>query len=155
LLAAQLGKLPNRLSVEGHTDANPYVSAAGYSNWELSSDRANSARKFIQQFGVRSDQVADVRGYADQKLRKPEDPTSASNRRVSIVVKYKTADDPPAPAPDGKPSPAGQAKPAVASSPTPGKPPAAPASPTPAKASPPPLSTKPENSSPAPISAKK
>jgi len=112
LLAAQLGKLPNRISVEGHTDANPYVSPTGYSNWELSSDRANAARKLIQQFGVRGDQVADVRGYADQKLRKPNDPTSASNRRVSIVVKYRTPDDPPAPALAGKPTPAGEAKPA-------------------------------------------
>ena len=95
LLAAQLGKLPNKLSVEGHTDANPYVSTTGYSNWELSSDRANAARKLIQQFGVGPAQVADVRGYADQRLRKPEDPTSASNRRVSIVVKYRTPDEVP------------------------------------------------------------
>jgi len=97
LLAAQLGKLPNRLSVEGHTDAQPYVSKTGYSNWELSADRANAARKLIQQGGVRPDQVADVRGYADQRLRKPEDPTSASNRRISIVVKYRVPEDPPMP----------------------------------------------------------
>jgi chemotaxis protein MotB len=115
LLAAQLGTLPNRLSVEGHTDASPYVSSTGYSNWELSSDRANAARKLIQQFGVRPDQVADVRGYADQKLRKPDDPTSASNRRVSIVVKYRTPDDPPSPAPGGKPSPVGDPKSAAGS----------------------------------------
>ena len=96
LLAAELGKLPNKLSVEGHTDAKPYASAApnGYSNWELSTDRANAARKLIQQAGVRADQVADVRGFADQRLRKPEDPFSASNRRVSIVVKYRAPDDP-------------------------------------------------------------
>ncbi len=113
LLAAQLGKLPNRLSVEGHTDSNPYISATGYSNWELSSDRANEARKLIQQFGVRADQVADVRGYADQKLRKPDDPTNASNRRVSIVVKYRALGDPPGPAPAGKPTPVGDVKPAA------------------------------------------
>ena len=88
LLAAQLGKLPNKLSVEGHTDSKPYLSSNGYSNWELSTDRANSARKLIQQSGVRANQVADVRGFADQRLRKPDDPTSPSNRRVSIVVKY-------------------------------------------------------------------
>ncbi len=88
LLAGQLGKLPNKLSVEGHTDSKPYLSSNGYSNWELSSDRANAARKLIQQSGVRANQVADVRGFADQRLRKPEDPTSPSNRRVSIVVKY-------------------------------------------------------------------
>jgi chemotaxis protein MotB len=93
LLADQLGKLPNKLSVEGHTDSKPYLSSNGYSNWELSSDRANSARKLIQQSGVRADQVADVRGFADQRLRKPEDPTSPSNRRVSIVVKYLTPGD--------------------------------------------------------------
>jgi len=106
LLAAQLGKLPNRVSVEGHTDAQPYVSATGYSNWELSSDRANAARKVIQLTGVRENQVADVRGYADQRLRKPEDPTSASNRRISIVVKYRAPEDPPmpgAPVPETKP----------------------------------------------------
>jgi chemotaxis protein MotB len=96
LLAVQLGKLPNRLSVEGHTDAQPYLSKTGYSNWELSADRANAARKLIQQDGVGPSQVADVRGYADQRLRKPDDPMSPSNRRVSIVVKYKTPEDVPA-----------------------------------------------------------
>ena len=95
LLASQLGKLPNRLSMEGHTDSSAYISANGYSNWELSSDRANAARKLVQQWGVRADQVADVRGYADQKLRNADDPTSASNRRVSIVVKYRTPDTAP------------------------------------------------------------
>jgi chemotaxis protein MotB len=109
LLAEQLGKLPNRLSVEGHTDSSPYVSATGYSNWELSADRANTARKLIQESGVRADQVDDVRGFADQRLRKPEDPTSASNRRVSIVVKYQTAPA-PAQAPVAKITPAADAK---------------------------------------------
>jgi chemotaxis protein MotB len=51
----------------------------------------------IQLTGVRENQVADVRGYADQRLRKPEDPTSASNRRISIVVKYRAPEDPPMP----------------------------------------------------------
>lgn len=111
LLAEQLGKLPNRLSVEGHTDAHPYVSKTGYSNWELSADRANAARKLIQQTGVRTDQVADVRGYADQRLRNPNDPLSPSNRRVSIVVKYLMPDDRPriasSPSQPAKPAPAG------------------------------------------------
>jgi chemotaxis protein MotB len=104
LLAAQLGTIPNKLSLEGHTDSSPYVSATGYSNWELSSDRANAARKLTQEFGVRPDQVADVRGYADQKLRKPDDPTNASNRRVSIVVKYLNAPDSPASAKGDSPA---------------------------------------------------
>jgi len=112
LLAAQLGKLPNRISVEGHTDASPYVSATGYSNWELSSDRANAARKLIQQSGVRADQVDDVRGFADQRLRKPNDPTSPSNRRVSIVVKYRTPEDPASRAAPPKSAVAGSKPPA-------------------------------------------
>jgi chemotaxis protein MotB len=88
MLAAQLGKMQNKLLVEGHTDARPYASSKDYSNWELSTDRANGVRRLMQQTGVRADQVTEVRGYADQHLRKPEDPNSASNRRVSIVVKY-------------------------------------------------------------------
>jgi chemotaxis protein MotB len=88
MLASQLGKMSNKLLIEGHTDARPYASSQEYSNWELSTDRANSARKLMQQSGVRPDQVTEVRGYADQRLRKPDDPNSASNRRVSIVVKY-------------------------------------------------------------------
>ncbi len=89
MLAGELGAMQNRLLMEGHTDAQPFAASAnGYSNWELSSDRANSARKLMQESGLRQDQVAEVRGYADQHLRKPEDPTNASNRRVSIVVKY-------------------------------------------------------------------
>jgi chemotaxis protein MotB len=91
MLASELSKLPNRLLMEGHTDARPYVSAKGYSNWELSTDRANAARKLMQSSGIKADQVAEVRGYADQRLRKPEDPNSASNRRVSIVVTYRGA----------------------------------------------------------------
>jgi chemotaxis protein MotB len=89
MLAGELGKLKNRLLIEGHTDSQPFAaSEGGYSNWELSADRANSARKLMQESRLRSDQVAEVRGYADQRLRKPEDPKNASNRRVSIVVKY-------------------------------------------------------------------
>jgi len=88
MLAAQLGKMPNKMLMEGHTDARAFTSKRGYSNWELSSDRANSARKVMQESGLGVGQVAEVRGYADQRLRKPEAPNDASNRRVSIVVKY-------------------------------------------------------------------
>jgi chemotaxis protein MotB len=88
MLASELGKMPNKLLMEGHTDARPFASKGGYSNWELSSDRANSARKLMQESGLGTAQVAEVRGYADQRLRKPADPNNASNRRVSIVVKY-------------------------------------------------------------------
>ncbi len=95
MISSELGKMQNRLLLEGHTDARPFASRNGYSNWELSSDRANSARKLMQDSGLHPDQVAEVRGYADQRLRKAEDPNDASNRRVSIVVKYLNAAPPP------------------------------------------------------------
>jgi chemotaxis protein MotB len=82
LLAGELGKLPNRLSIEGHTDSKPYSGRNNYGNWELSTDRANSARRLMQQDGIRHDQVAQVRGFSDQLLRKPEDPFDPSNRRI-------------------------------------------------------------------------
>jgi chemotaxis protein MotB len=87
LLAAELKTLPNSLLIEGHTDSTPYSSDAGYSNWDLSADRANSARRLLQQDGVRVNQVTQVRGYADQMLRMKNNPTDPSNRRVSILVK--------------------------------------------------------------------
>jgi chemotaxis protein MotB len=86
LLAVELGKLPNKISVEGHTDSKPYSSSTTYGNWELSADRANAARRLMQQSGVRDDQIAQVRGYADQRLRTPTDSLNPSNRRISLIV---------------------------------------------------------------------
>jgi chemotaxis protein MotB len=88
LLAAELGKLPNNISVEGHTDAKPFTGKGSYSNWELSTDRANAARRLMQSAGLRADQVSQVRGFSDQRLRSPKDPLDPSNRRVSIIVQY-------------------------------------------------------------------
>jgi len=87
LLATELKTLPNNLLIEGHTDATPYSDDTSYSNWELSADRANSARRLLQSDGVRGDQVTQVRGYADQLLRVKSDPYDPSNRRISILVK--------------------------------------------------------------------
>jgi chemotaxis protein MotB len=87
LLAGELKTLPNGLLIEGHTDAAPYSSENGYSNWELSADRANAARRLLQQDGVRGDQVTQVRGYANQMLRVKTNPYDPSNRRISILVK--------------------------------------------------------------------
>ncbi|HXR39841.1 MAG TPA: flagellar motor protein MotB [Terracidiphilus sp.] len=87
LLASELKTLPNGLLIEGHTDATPYSNDNGYSNWDLSADRANSARRLLQQDGVRTNQVTQVRGYADQMLRVKSNPTDPSNRRISILVK--------------------------------------------------------------------
>lgn len=89
LLAGELAKVPNHISVEGHTDAKPFAGKSSYSNWELSSDRANAARRLMQQSdGLRPDQVTQVRGFADQRLRNAKDPLDAANRRVSIIVQY-------------------------------------------------------------------
>ncbi len=87
-LAQELGKLPNKISIEGHTDSKPYAATGNYSNWELSSDRANAARRLMQANGVGAEQVTQVRGFADQRLRKPEDPFDPSNRRISLIVQY-------------------------------------------------------------------
>ena len=88
-LAKQLGGVPNKISIEGHTDSKPLDRNGGeYSNWELSVDRANNVRRLMHDNGLRPDQVTEVRGYADQKLRKPEAPLDASNRRISVIVQY-------------------------------------------------------------------
>ncbi len=88
VVSAQLGTLPNRISIEGHTDAQPYSNDKIYSNWELSSDRANVARRLMQTSGVRLNQVSQVRGFADQRLRDVKHPYDASNRRISMIVQY-------------------------------------------------------------------
>ena len=88
-LAKQLGGVPNKISIEGHTDSKPYDRKGGaYGNWELSVDRANNARRLMQESGLRSNQVTQVRGYADQNLRRPEAPEDPSNRRISVIVQY-------------------------------------------------------------------
>ena len=88
LLAKELGKLPNKLALEGHTDSKPYAAGSSYGNWELSSDRANAARRLMQEQGIGENQVTQVRGFADQRLRHPENPLDPSNRRISLIVEY-------------------------------------------------------------------
>jgi chemotaxis protein MotB len=98
-LAQEVGKLNNQVSVEGHTDSKPYSGGlSGYSNWELSVDRANTARRIMQSSGLQTGQVSQVRGFADQRPRVKENPDDASNRRISLIVQYldKTLQDPPA-----------------------------------------------------------
>jgi chemotaxis protein MotB len=87
-LAQELGKLPNKVSIEGHTDSKPFASRGNYGNWELSADRANMARRLMQANGLGENQVTQVRGYADQRLRKPNNPEDPSNRRISVIVQY-------------------------------------------------------------------
>jgi chemotaxis protein MotB len=86
VLSTQLKDLPNKISIEGYTDAQPYANSDGYGNWELSSDRANEARREMQRNGIRPNQVSQVRGFADQRLHVPDKPFDAANRRISLVV---------------------------------------------------------------------
>ena len=87
-LAKEIGNLPNYVTIEGHTDAHPFSAQKGYSNWELSADRANAARRLMGANGLRDDQVTQVRGFAAQRLRTKDDPNDPSNRRISIIVQY-------------------------------------------------------------------
>ncbi len=85
LVAQEIGRLNNNIMIEGYTDARPYV-GKDYSNWELSADRANTARRVLEGNGVRQDQILQVRGFADRDLKHPDQPMDAANRRVSILV---------------------------------------------------------------------
>ena len=88
LISKELAKLNNPIIIEGHTDSHPLNGPDGYSNWELSTDRANSARRAMELDGISDKNVLGVRGYADKKLLNPKDPMHFSNRRVSILVAY-------------------------------------------------------------------
>jgi chemotaxis protein MotB len=96
VLSVEVGKLPNPVSIEGHTDSKPFSDSQTYGNWELSTDRANAARRIMQNSGLRAEQVVQVRGYADQNLRKPLQPEDASNRRVTLIIQYVNAEPPAA-----------------------------------------------------------
>ena len=100
-IGAELSMLPNRVVIEGHTDARP----AGHrklTNWEISANRANAARRFLVDAGLRRDQVLEVRGYADRRLRLWHDPNNPRNRRISILVLLERGKQ--RPAPDGPPA---------------------------------------------------
>ncbi len=88
VIATELKTIHNRIVVEGHTDSRPYARTDGYTNFELSADRANSARRIMMKEGLTKGQIVEVRGYADSKLRNAADPYDITNRRISILVKY-------------------------------------------------------------------
>lgn len=91
-LALEIGKLPNNVEIEGHTDSRSFKSKAIYSNWELSSDRANSARRLLETAGLWNGQIVKVTGFSDRKLRNAENPFDITNRRVSILIKQLSTD---------------------------------------------------------------
>jgi len=93
-LAKTLGSVNNKLSITGHTDATPFSGRPGYTNWELSADRANTARRALVAGGVRPEQIGRVVGLSDSVLFDKENPQAPVNRRISIIVlNKKTADD--------------------------------------------------------------
>jgi chemotaxis protein MotB len=83
-----LAKLKNKVVLEGHTDSRPYSNRTGYTNYELSADRANSARAALTLSDMKEDQIDEIRGYADKRLRDKNDPFNKINRRISIIVKF-------------------------------------------------------------------
>lgn len=86
MIATELAELPNKTIIEGHTDSRPLNREDGYTNWELSADRANQARHVMEAAGLEEDHIIQVRGYAATQPRLPENPEHFSNRRVSIIV---------------------------------------------------------------------
>jgi chemotaxis protein MotB len=92
-LGVILTEVPNRLTLEGHTDAVAYgAGERGYSNWELSSDRANASRRELVAGGLADDRVLRVQGLAASNLFDRQDPSSPANRRISIVVMTREAE---------------------------------------------------------------
>jgi chemotaxis protein MotB len=88
VIARELGALKNSIAIEGHTDSRPYATTDLYSNWELSADRANAARRVMERSGLQAGQVRGVRGYADRQLRVAAVPLDPRNRRVSVIVEH-------------------------------------------------------------------
>jgi chemotaxis protein MotB len=90
-MAASFQKLPNKIIIEGHTDSRQYIKGeTGYSNFELSAERANATRRTLVAAGLDPKKIDEVRGYADTRLRDPNDPFAAVNRRTSLIIKFET-----------------------------------------------------------------
>ena len=93
-IGSVLIEVPNRLTLEGHTDAQPFSAGErGYSNWELSADRANASRRELMAGGMPEDRPLRVQGLAASSLFEPQDPLAPTNRRISIIVMDREAED--------------------------------------------------------------
>jgi chemotaxis protein MotB len=91
-VAKYLNTVPNRISLSGHTDDKPYNGVRGYSNWELSADRANAARRALLDGGLESHKIARVVGLASSVLFDRENPYNPINRRISLIVMTRSAE---------------------------------------------------------------
>jgi len=92
-LARYLNTVPNRISLTGHTDIRPYPGGGSYTNWELSADRANSARRALESGGLAPEKIARVVGLSSSVLFDKDNPLNPINRRISIIVMTKAAED--------------------------------------------------------------
>jgi len=93
-IGSVLGEVPNRLTLEGHTDAMPFSGGdRGYSNWELSADRANASRRELVAGGLPDDRTLRVQGLAASSPFERNDPEAPANRRISIIVMNREAED--------------------------------------------------------------
>lgn len=92
-IAGFVNRVPNRVSIAGHTDTASYANRIGYSNWELSADRANAARRALLEGGMDPAKIARVVGFGDAILFDKKNPLNPINRRISIVVMTKAAED--------------------------------------------------------------
>jgi chemotaxis protein MotB len=86
LVAQVIKKVPNNISISGHTDATPFSKGNNYSNWELSADRANASRRVFLSSGFPAARISSVVGKESNELLTPNDPYSAKNRRVCVTL---------------------------------------------------------------------
>jgi chemotaxis protein MotB len=91
-IAQGICNLPNPIFIGGHTDRHLFPEGSAYTNWELSADRANAARRALEASCVKPEQIRRVIGYADTELLVPGNPFAESNRRISIIIRRKGAD---------------------------------------------------------------
>jgi chemotaxis protein MotB len=92
-IATIINKVPNKISLTGHTDATPFRSFRGYTNWELSSERANASRRALVKGGLSPEKVAKVVGLSSTALFDKKNPRSPINRRISLIVMNKQTED--------------------------------------------------------------
>ncbi len=88
VIGENIAEIGNKLYIEGHTDSVNYSERRNYSNWELSTERANAARRFLEDVGITPDRIIRVIGYADRDPVDSKHPEAAINRRISIVVLF-------------------------------------------------------------------
>jgi chemotaxis protein MotB len=100
VLSRSVRETDNKIYIEGHTDSYSYSSSSSYSNWELSSDRANAARRQLVESGVNPERIVRVVGFADKDPLIKDNPSDPRNRRISIIFKFPEKEDKKAPSVD-------------------------------------------------------